>query len=151
MKKFIALLVMVVFSTAIFATTTVDSTKTDSTKTVKVKGFSKKEYTVITGADTIKVKPGDTTHVTFAAADSVKATGKTDIQMIGGKATKIKEITAHGQVSWVKADQDLSKPIEMWCDQDDSTSDPIASGWFALMTLVIVAGGFSLWRFVLRG
>ncbi|MEI6118630.1 MAG: hypothetical protein WCP92_05400 [bacterium] len=150
MKKLFCLFIMVAFAAATFATTA-DSTKTDSTKTVKVKGFSKKEYTVITGTDTIKVKPGDTTHVTFAAADSVKATGKTDIQMIGGKATKIKEITAHGQVSWVKADQDLSKPIEMWCDQDDSTSDPIAPGWYGLITLVIVAGGFSFWRFVLRG
>ena len=149
MKKIIALFVMVAFAAATFATTA-DSTKTDSTKTVKVKEFSKKEYTVITGTDTITVKPGDTTHVTFAAADSVKATGKTDIQMIDGKPTKIKEIIAHGQKAWVKADQDLSKPIEMWCDEDQK-DDPIAAGWYGLMTLLIFAGGFTFWRFVLRG
>jgi len=149
MKKIIALFVMVAFAAATFATTA-DSTKTDSTKTVKVKEFSKKEYTVITGTDTIKVKPGDTTHVTFAAADSVKATGKTDFQMINGVKTKIKEITANGQKAWVKDDQDLSKPIEMWCDEDQN-GDPISNGWFGLLSLVIVAGGFAFWRFVLRG
>ncbi len=136
---------MATFVAATFATPA-DSTKTDS-----VKGFSKKEYTVITGTDTITVTPGDTTHqVTFAAADSVKATGKTDFQMIKGKKTKIKEIEAHGKKAWVLADQDLSKPIEMWCDEDE-TGDPISGVWYGLLALVAVAGGFSLWRFVLRG
>ena len=149
MKKIIALFVMVAFAAATFATTA-DSTKTDSTKTVKVKGFSKKEYTVISDGDTTIVTPGDTTHIQFVEADSVKATGKIDYQMINGVKTKIKEITANGQKAWVKADQDLSKPIEMWCDEDQN-GDPISNGWFGLLSLVIVAGGFAFWRFVLRG
>lgn len=148
MKKLIALFIMVAFATATFATPA-DSTKTDTTKSVK--GFSKKEYTVITGTDTITVTPGDTTHqVTFAAADSVKATGRTDFQKINGVKTKIKEIEANGQKAWVKDDQDLSKPITMWCDEDEQ-SDPVSGIWYGLMALVVVVGGFSLWRFVFRG
>ena len=149
MKKLFVLFILVAFATAAMAITPADSTKKAS---AKVKELSKKSYTVIAGNDTVVVKPGDTTHkVTFAAADSAKATGKTDVQMIGGKKVKVKEITAHGKTSWVKGDQDLSKPITMWCDEDDDTSDPIASGWYGLMGLVVLAGGFAFWKYVFRG
>jgi hypothetical protein len=145
MKKLICLFFrMATFVAATFATPA-DSTKTDS-----VKGFSKKEYTVISDGDTTIVTPGDTTHnIQFTAADSVKATGKTDFQMINGKKTKIKEIEANGQKAWVKDDQDLSKPIEMWCDEDQD-SDPIAGIWYGLISMLLVVSGFFTWRVLRR-
>lgn len=142
MKKLFVLFVLVAFATASFAA--------DSTKTAKVKELSDKEYTVIADGDTLTVTPGDTTNqITFAEADSAKATGKIDYQTINGQKTKVKEITANGHKAWVKDDQDLAQPIEMWCDEDE-TGDPIDLGWYGLMGLVIVVAGFATWRFVLR-
>jgi hypothetical protein len=117
-----------------------------------VKELSQKEYTVIADGDSITVTPGDTTNqVTFAEADSAKATGKIDFQMIKGQKTKVKEITANGHKAWVKYDQDLSEPIEMWCDEDESSDDPIAPVWYIAMTLIAFLGGCAVWKFVFRG
>ena len=151
MKKLLMIFVAAVVTVTSASAQNVDSTKKDSTavKTLKVKGFSNKEYTVIAGADTVKVKAGDTTHVVFAAEDSVKTTGKVDFQMIGGKKTKVKQIVAHGKKAWVKDSQDLSKPIEMWCDETE-TSDPISGGWYFLMALVGSAAIWVVWKFVLK-
>lgn len=143
MKKLFVLFVLVAFATASFAA--------DSTKTAKVKELSAKEYTIIANGDTSIVLPGDTiSQTTFVEADSVKFTGRTDTQMIKGTPTKVKEITANGKTGWVKADQDLSEPIEMWCDEDES-QDPISAGFIALMSLVAFAGGYAVWKFVFRG
>ncbi len=135
---------MVAFATATFAA--VDSTKT----TKKVKELSTKEYTIIAGTDTITAKPGDSVNVQFTEADSAKFTGKKDVQMIGGKATKVKEVTAHGKKFWVKADQDLAEPITMLCDEDEQ-SDPVNPIFYGLIGLVALAGGWSIWRFGFRG
>lgn len=147
---------MIVVASLVIATSanaqTVDSTKKDSAqavKALKMKGLSNKEYTVIAGTDTVKVKAGDTTHVVFAAEDSVKVTGKVDFQLINGKKTKVKQIVAHGKKAWVKDSQDLSKAIEMWCDETE-TSDPISGGWYFLMALVGSAAIWVVWRFILR-
>lgn len=146
MKKLFVLITLVAF-----AATTVFAATADS-----VKSFSQKEYTIISGTDTTTVTAGDsTTSVTFTPADKLTATGKTDVQMIDGQKTKIKQVTANGQKFWVKADVDLDcvkcndVTIEMWCDEDE-TGDPISAGWYGLMTLVVMAGGFAIWRFVLR-
>ncbi len=154
MKKLFTFAALVIFMVnAAFANqNNTNAVKADSTTAVnKVKELSKKEYTIIANGDTIVVLSGDTSAtVTFAAVDSVKFTGKTDEQMINGQKTKIKEITANGKNAWVRADQDLSKPIEMWCDEDESC-DPISSIFIGLIALVALAGGWSVWRFVLRG
>lgn len=147
MKKVFVFAVLVAFlATAAFAQ------KADSTK-----AFSKKQYTVIAGKDTVKVTAGDsTTKVTFTQADSVKATGKFDYQMIKGKKTKVKEVMSHGKTFWVLDDTDLSKPqvtITMWCDQDDddaSTSFPLSGIAITLISIAVIGGLLSLWRFVLR-
>ncbi|MEI6774280.1 MAG: hypothetical protein WCL18_05855 [bacterium] len=149
MKKFIVVMFALVMFVANFATAL---TASDSTKTAKkVKGLSKTEYTIISDGDTSKVMPGDTSqNITFVPADSAKATGRTDTQMIGGKATKVKEVVANGQKGWVKADQDLTKPIEMWCDEDE-TGDPISGRYYGLIGCIVLAAGFGLWKFVFRG
>ena len=146
MKKLFVLFVLVMF-----AFVTVTAAIADS-----VKSFSQKEYVIIVGTDTTTVTAGDsTTTKTFTPADKLIATGKTDTQMINGQKTKIKEVTANGKKFWIKGDVDLSctkcndVTIEMWCDEDES-SDPIAPGWYVLISLVAVAGGFAIWRFVLR-
>ena len=126
MKKLFVLFVLIAFATASFAAA--DSTKT----TKKVKELSKKEYTIISGTDTTIAKPGDTIiNITFTPADSLKATGKTDMQMINGQKTKVKQVVANGKKFWVKDDVDLSKAstddiaIEMLCDEDE-TGDPVS-------------------------
>jgi len=148
MKKIIVIVFVLVAFVANFATAlTADSTKT----TKKVQELSKKEYTLIAGTDTTLAKPGDTIAVTFTPDDSLKATGKTTVQMIGGVETKVKQVTANGKKFWIKDDVDLSDAansdviIEMLCDEDES-GDPIAPGWYGLMSLVAIAGVFGLWK-----
>lgn len=143
MKKLFVLITLIAFA-ATTAFAVVDSTK-------KVKELTQKEYTVIANGDSITVTPGDTTNrVTFAEADSAKATGKIDFQMIKGQKTKVKEIMANGHKFWVKDDQDLTQPIEMWCDEDES-QDPISAGFILLMTIISFAGVYAIWKFVFRG
>jgi hypothetical protein len=152
MKKIIVVvLVLVAFVTNVATALTADSTK------AKVKEFSKKEYTVIAGTDTTKVIAGDSvTIVTFSPSDKLTATGKVDVQMVGGVKTKIKEVTANGKKFWIKDDVDLdcakcnTIAITMWCDEDQS-SDPISAGYYGLIGLVVLLGGFVFWKSIFRG
>ena len=146
MKKLFVLVAIVAFASTVFAAAA------DSVNT-----FSTKEYTIIAGTDTTTITAGDsTTSITFTPADKLTATGKTDTQMINGQKTKIKEVTANGKKFWIKGDVDLDctkcndVSITMWCDEDES-SDPIAPGWYGLIGLIILAGGFATWKFVFRG
>jgi hypothetical protein len=141
MRKFIVMFALIVF-VANFATAL---TASDSTKTKKVKQLSSKEYTIISDGDTIVAKPGKLDEpITLVPADSAKATGRTDYQMIDGKNTQVKEVVANGQKFWVKADQDLTKEIEMICDEDE-TSDPIGTGWYILITGIVLAAGCGMY------
>jgi hypothetical protein len=146
MKKLFVIIAIIAFATSTFAAAA------DS-----VKSFSQKEYVIIAGTDTTTVTAGDsTTTVTFTAADSLKATGKTDTQMINGQKTKIKQVISHGKKFWIKGDVDLDcikcldLEVTMWCDEDES-SDPISAGWYGLMGLVVLLGGFAIWKSIFRG
>lgn len=142
MKKIaIIMFALVAFATTVFAAVN------DS-----VKGFSGKEYTIISGTDTTTVLAGDSmTSVTFSPADKLIATGKTTYQMINGQKTKIKQVSSHGKKFWIKDDVNLDCgkcndiTITMWCDENE-TSDAIPPMWYGLIGLVVVAGGLALWK-----